>query len=469
MARHLSGSVAMPYVVDKVSCRCLSCTCLYSTTPMLAPEKRAVFSIINEQRRTLCMVSVTCVKGGIFHVTTYQSSLVECGLSEVHLMNVQLSLSDCVLLPTADRPEWRATIASGEPPCSLESWRATTSIAALSETRIANEGQLTEDGGGYCFIWNGRTSEERREEGESFVIRSGVPPGKQAGKSTKRSQWPPIMVMQLQLTNKQKASLISALLNVDGATLTNDRPAILNRWAEYFSAVLNRPADINAEAIARMPQVETNTALDRPPSEEEVKKAIKQLSTGNAPGADAISAEVYKQAWWWHAATEVDRPFLPYVGWESHTSAAQKCGHHPPLQNGKSPALWQLQRNLSPGHNRKDIGTGYAQPPDSPLGTRPSYFQRVNAASEVAVDRWHDLRCPPTAGEMPRAVWRYLHNIHLDVTNWEVCAQDRPLWRSMIHTGARTAETNRIAEAQKKRAAGKARLYSTASTSAGPT
>ena len=41
-----------------------------------------------------------------------------------------------------------------------------------------------------------------------------------------------------------------------------------------------------------LPQVETNTDLDRPPSEEEVKKAIKQLSTGKAPGA--IPAEVYK-------------------------------------------------------------------------------------------------------------------------------------------------------------------------------
>ena len=42
-----------------------------------------------------------------------------------------------------------------------------------------------------------------------------------------------------------------------------------------------------------------------------------------------------------------------------------------------------------------------------------------------------------------------LTRFNIDVTNWEVCAQDRPLWRSMIHTGARTAETNRIAEAQK--------------------
>ena len=49
-----------------------------------------------------------------------------------------------------------------------------------------------------------------------------------------------------------------------------------------------------------------------------------------------------------------------------------------------------------------------------------------------------------------------LTSFNIDVTNWEVCAQDRPLWRSMIHTGARTAETNRIAEAQKKRAARKA-------------
>ena len=51
-----------------------------------------------------------------------------------------------------------------------------------------------------------------------------------------------------------------------------------------------------------------------------------------------------------------------------------------------------------------------------------------------------------------------LTSFNIDVTNWEVCSQDRPMWRSMIHTGARTAETNRIAEAQNKRI-----------TSAGPT
>ena len=48
------------------------------------------------------------------------------------------------------------------------------------------------------------------------------------------------------------------------------------------------------EAIARLPHVETDTDLDRPPSEEEVKKVIKQLSTGKAQVADAIPADVYK-------------------------------------------------------------------------------------------------------------------------------------------------------------------------------
>ena len=57
-----------------------------------------------------------------------------------------------------------------------------------------------------------------------------------------------------------------------------------------------------------------------------------------------------------------------------------------------------------------------------------------------------------------------LTSFNIDVTNWEAYAQDRPMWRRMIHNGARTAKTNRIAEAQTKRAARKARLHS-----AGPT
>ena len=45
-----------------------------------------------------------------------------------------------------------------------------------------------------------------------------------------------------------------------------------------------------------------------------------------------------------------------------------------------------------------------------------------------------------------------LSSFDIDVTNWDVCAPNQPLWRNMIHTGARIAETIRIAEGQKKRA-----------------
>ena len=103
--------------------------------------------------------------------------------------------------PKADRPERRTAMVA------RELARYHVDIAALSETRIANEGQLTEDGGGYCFFWSGRTSEERREAGVGFAIRSHLV-SKLA--SLSRGLNDRLMVMQLQLTNKQTATLISA-------------------------------------------------------------------------------------------------------------------------------------------------------------------------------------------------------------------------------------------------------------------
>nr|VZI32434.1 unnamed protein product [Spirometra erinaceieuropaei] len=43
-----------------------------------------------------------------------------------------------------------------------------------------------------------------------------------------------------------------------------------------------------------LPQVETNVDLDLPPSLQETIRAVQQLSSGKAPGSDAIPAEVYK-------------------------------------------------------------------------------------------------------------------------------------------------------------------------------
>ncbi|BHF67789.1 hypothetical protein SprV_0301081800 [Sparganum proliferum] len=84
------------------------------------------------------------------------------------------------------------------------------------------------------------------------------------------------------------------LLSADGSTLLTEKTQILQRWAEHFRGVLNRPSAISDAAIDRLPQVETNVDLDLPPSLQETIRAGQQLSSGKAPGSDAIPAEVYK-------------------------------------------------------------------------------------------------------------------------------------------------------------------------------
>nr|VZI19293.1 unnamed protein product [Spirometra erinaceieuropaei] len=84
------------------------------------------------------------------------------------------------------------------------------------------------------------------------------------------------------------------LLSADGSTLLTEKTQILQRWAEHFRGVLNRPSVISDAAIARLPQMETNVDLNFPPSLQETIRAVQQLSSGKAPGSDAIPAEVYK-------------------------------------------------------------------------------------------------------------------------------------------------------------------------------
>ena len=83
-----------------------------------------------------------------------------------------------------------------------------------------------------------------------------------------------------------KSSGATPLLSADGT--------ILKRWVEHFNSVLNRPSSVNDTAINRLPQKECNVLLDEFPTVSETRKAIQHLSSGKAPGTDAIPAEVYK-------------------------------------------------------------------------------------------------------------------------------------------------------------------------------
>nr|VZI28639.1 unnamed protein product [Spirometra erinaceieuropaei] len=87
-------------------------------------------------------------------------------------------------------------------------------------------------------------------------------------------------------------NFFSAIKAVYGppTTLLTEKTQILQRWAEHFQGVLNRPSVISDAANARLPQVETNVDLDLPPSLQETIRAVQQLSSGKAPGSDAIPA-----------------------------------------------------------------------------------------------------------------------------------------------------------------------------------
>ena len=89
-----------------------------------------------------------------------------------------------------------------------------------------------------------------------------------------------------------KSSESTTLLSADGSFLLTDKEAILERLAEHFNSVLNWPSSINEDAIKRLPQIDV--LLDEFPTVLKQEKAVQQLSSGKAPGADTIHAEVYK-------------------------------------------------------------------------------------------------------------------------------------------------------------------------------
>ena len=91
-----------------------------------------------------------------------------------------------------------------------------------------------------------------------------------------------------------KRSGVNPLLSANESTLLTDKDAILNRWTEHFNSVISRLSSDNDNAINRLPQIECTVLLDEFPTVTETKKAIQHLSSGKAPGTDAIPAEVYK-------------------------------------------------------------------------------------------------------------------------------------------------------------------------------
>ncbi|BHF64104.1 hypothetical protein SprV_0200710300 [Sparganum proliferum] len=78
------------------------------------------------------------------------------------------SLPDWQDNPRSNRPERRTALVAGE----LARYKV--DIAALSETRFSEQGQLEEVGAGCTFFWSGRPRAERRDAGVILAIRNGI-------------------------------------------------------------------------------------------------------------------------------------------------------------------------------------------------------------------------------------------------------------------------------------------------------
>ena len=79
----------------------------------------------------------------------------------------------------------------------------------------------------------------------------------------------------------------------------------LQRWKEHFESVLNRP---DPPHLADIQPADTDLDIcTDPPSLEEVTAAIKAMKSGNAPGADGVTAEMLK------AGVNVTAPILTEI------------------------------------------------------------------------------------------------------------------------------------------------------------
>ena len=108
----------------------------------------------------------------------------------------------------SDRPQRRTALVGRE----LDRYKV--EIAALSETRLAEEGLLKEVGAGYTFFWSGRKKEKRREAGVGFAIESDL--------ISKLSGLPKgindrLMTLRLSLSGKRHVTIVS----VYAPTMTN--------------------------------------------------------------------------------------------------------------------------------------------------------------------------------------------------------------------------------------------------------
>ena len=92
------------------------------------------------------------------------------------------------------------------------------------------------------------------------------------------------------------ASGSAPLLSSDAKALIKDQESLSKRWREHFDILLNRPSSVDSDTLNQIPQQPVRVSLSKPPTNEEIKKAIHLAISGRASGRDGIPTEIYKAA-----------------------------------------------------------------------------------------------------------------------------------------------------------------------------
>ena len=102
--------------------------------------------------------------------------------------------------PNSNRPERRTALVA------RELMRYDIDIAALSETRFADQGKLREAGPGYTFFWSGLPKDARREAGVGFAVSDRILQRLIEEPNCVNAR---LMTVRIRLSRRQSATLVS--------------------------------------------------------------------------------------------------------------------------------------------------------------------------------------------------------------------------------------------------------------------
>ncbi|CAI9730335.1 Hypothetical predicted protein [Octopus vulgaris] len=88
-------------------------------------------------------------------------------------------------------------------------------------------------------------------------------------------------------------SFVIPLKSKDSCFLFKDHEGIMKRWTEYFTDLFYNPSVIDKNVFSNLPEKNIIYEMMEHPTLDEIKKTIKELNTGKAPGIDGIPVEIF--------------------------------------------------------------------------------------------------------------------------------------------------------------------------------